>query len=473
MNRVTKRAWIMVVFIVLLAGGMAFFLGEYAMESQTWVLSAGSPHLYNNSKNLGCGLVTDREGIRLLDTRQERTYCEDASIRRATLHWLGDKDGYISATAISNYAGELSGFDRVNGIYSYAGTGGQAELTISGRIQAAALEAMGDRKGTIGIYNYKTGEILCAVTTPTFDPEDPPNIQSDPGGAYEGIYLNRFIQSAYVPGSIFKIVTTAAALETVEGIGDMQFSCTGVYEFGVDRVTCERVHGTLDLKGAMAASCNCAFAQIAQLIGRENMTDYVNMLGVADSVSFDGVTTVKGNYDVSDAAAVELAWSCIGQYTDLINPCAYMTFLGAVAGGGTGAQPYLVSRITVEDEVTYQAQTAYTQTRLSAETAQTLTEYMRNNVLCVYGDQNFPGMTVCAKSGTSQLGGDKISNAMFAGFVADEEYPLAFIVVIENGGYGSATCIPALSKVLAVCKTVLDEEMDVVHDAQNSANHGQ
>ena len=74
----------------------------------------------------------------------------------------------------------------------------------------------------------------------------------------------------------------------------------------------------------------------------------------------------------------------------------------------------------------------------------------------IYGDWNFPGMTVCAKSGTSQLGGGKTSNAMFAGFVADEEYPLAFIVVVENGGYGSTACVPVLSKVLAECKAVLD-----------------
>lgn len=61
---------------------------------------------------------------------------------------------------------------------------------------------------------------------------------------------------------------------------------------------------------------------------------------------------------------------------------------------------------------------------------------MRNNVQSVYGDWNFNGMNVCAKSGTSQLGGGQKSNAMFAGFVEDEQYPLAFIVVVENGGYG-------------------------------------
>jgi peptidoglycan glycosyltransferase len=77
-------------------------------------------------------------------------------------------------------------------------------------------------------------------------------------------------------------------------------------------------------------------------------------------------------------------------------------------------------------------------------------------VQVTYGAGNFPGLTVCAKSGTSELGGGKTPNAMFSGFVADEEYPLAFIVVVENGGYGSAACVPILSKVLAECRTVLD-----------------
>ena len=95
----------------------------------------------------------------------------------------------------------------------------------------------------------------------------------------------------------------------------------------------------------------------------------------------------------------------------------------------------------------------------SLRSAQSLIqEYMRNNVISVYGSGNFPGMTVCAKSGTSELGGEEISNAMFSGFVMDEEYPLAFIVVVENGGYGSGTCVPIISKVLSVCREVMDAE---------------
>lgn len=455
MNRVTKRASILLVFVLILAAGMSFFIWEFFQKSGQWVTFTGSPHVYENSST-GTGTVTDREGILLLDTRGERLYSRDVLIRESTLHWLGDRQGNIGTQIMSGFVKEMAGFDYLNGVYAYGDHSGQAELTLSAKVQTVALQALNGRKGTVAVYNYKTGEILCAVTSPTFDPDNVPDIAADTSGAYEGVYVNRFLNSVYIPGSIFKIVTTAAALETVEGIENMEFTCTGSYEYGVDRVTCEKSHGTLTLKGALAHSCNCCFAQIAQLVGAENMSACVEKYGVVQPLSFDGMVSAGGNYDVSDAAAVELAWSCIGQYTDQVNPCRFMTFMGMIAGGGQGALPHLVQSIRVGEDVTYQAQTMLTGRIMSEETAVVLREYMRNNVQTIYGDGNFPGLTVCAKSGTSQLGGGQTSNAMFAGFVADEAYPLAFVVVVENGGYGSTACVPILSRVLSACQEVLD-----------------
>ena len=450
MNRVTKRTWLMSVFIGVLLLGMVFFLGEYVTQAGTWIGSAGS------LQSSGGGTVVDRSGEVLLTLDQGRTYSENATTRKSTLHWLGDRNGFISATAVNHYAGQMAGFDLFNGIYDASGEGGQEVLTISAKVQNAALEALGSRKGTIGVYNYKTGEILCAVTSPTYDPDNVPDIAGDTSGAYDGVYLNRFLQSAYVPGSIFKIVTVSTALETVPDILDQTFQCYGRLEYGTEAVTCEVAHGRQNLKQAFANSCNCAFAQIAELVGKQNMVKYVNQFQVVEPLRFDGITTAKGNYDISETAQVSFAWSCIGQHSDLINPARYMTFMGAIAGGGSGAEPYIVSQVTNGGEITYQAKTTSTGRLMSEETAATVREYMRNNVQSVYGSRNFPGMSVCAKSGTSQLGGTEVSNAMFAGFVENEEYPLAFIVVVENGGYGSHTCVPILSKVLAACKEVLD-----------------
>ena len=449
----------MALFILVLVGGMVFFLGDYWMNADQWIASPGSPHVYNNT-NLGCGTVVDRSGNVLLDISTQRTYSDNATTRKSTLHWLGDRKGFISAAAVSHYAGSMVGFDRLNGIYDSGSDGGVAKLTLSAKVQNAAYEAMAGRKGTVAVYNYKTGQILCAVTTPTFDPDNVPDIEGDTSGTWEGVYLNRFTQSTYVPGSIFKVVTTAAALDGVPGIFDESFLCTGRIEYGegenVATVTCETAHGTVDLKSALARSCNCAFAQISQLIGREKMQSYVDKLQVTEPLKFDGVTTARGNYNIEGAGAASFAWSCIGQHSDTINPARFMTFMGTIAGGGQAAEPYIMEKVTSGEEVTYQAKASQTERIMSREVAETLKAYLRSNVKNVYGDWKFPAINICGKSGTSQLGGGERSNAMFAGFADSERYPLAFICVVENGGYGSSACIPVLSAVLSACMAVMD-----------------
>lgn len=455
MNRVTKRTWLMGLFLGILLGGMGLFFFEYLTQGPTWVTSAGSPHVYNNG-NLGCGTVVDRRGNVLLDLTEGRQYSPDAQTRKSTLHWVGDRKGFISAGAVAKYAGAMVGYDLVNGVYNAAGTGGVQRLTLSARVQNAALTGMLGRKGTVAVYNYKTGEILCAVTSPTYDPDNVPDIAGDETGAYTGVYLNRFLQSSYPPGSIYKIVTCAAALDCVPGIEGKTFQCIGEYAYGKEKITCETAHGSCDLKRALAVSCNCAFAQVAELVGRKNMQKYVNQFAINEKLSFDGVTTSAGKYDISDAGAASFAWSCIGQHSDLVNPCRFMTFMGQIAGGGTAAVPYLVERVECGGETTYQAKTKYTDRVMSQELAEKMVNYLRNNVEVTYGTWKFPGLTVCGKSGTAELGEGKISNAMFAGFCTDPQYPLAFVCVVENGGYGAATCVPILSTVLSECKAVLD-----------------
>ena len=459
MNRIAGRAWVLLLIVAILFGGVGFFLYEYVHESENWVLHSGSPHVYQGpNQTVAMGTVTDRDGIFLLNLADKRTYNTHAAVRMSTIHWLGDRAGYISAPALTHYAKELIGFNTINGIYHYGGAGGRISLTLSASVQAAALEALGNRKGTVAVYNYKTGELICAVTTPTYDPDNVPDFSADATNAYEGVYLNRFLQSAYIPGSIFKLVTTAAALETISDIQQQTFTCTGTYSFGPDQVTCERAHGTLDLKKAMMRSCNCAYAQIAMQLGWENLEKYVEAYGVTKPVSFDGITTVRGNFSVKNAAAVEVAWSAIGQHKDQINPCAFLMFVGAIAGGGQSAQPYVVQSVTVGGKTTYAASTTAMERIMPQQTAETLAALMRNNVTGHYGQEHFNGLTVCAKSGTGEVGGGKKPNATFTGFVTDEDYPLAFIVCVENAGYGRTVCIPIISKVLAQCKIVLDGE---------------
>ena len=452
MKRIAMRSFAIWLLVLTLLGGIGFFLVEYLIYGDEWVLSQGSPHIYNGD-NINTGVVVDREGILLLDTSGNRTYSATQELRSATVHWMGDRYGYISAPAIASYAKEMSGFDLMTGLYS--DTGGQAKLTLSARLQLAAQEAMGDRKGTVAMYNYKTGELLCALTTPNYDPDNVPDMDEDLEGKYEGVYMNRFTQSVYIPGSIFKIVTTAAALEEIEDIREQTFKCTGKQEYGKYDVTCEKKHGKLDLSGAMAQSCNCAYAQIVEQLGGETLKKYVEKYAVTQRISFDGLTTAAGNFDITDAAPVQVAWSGIGQHKDQINPARFLTFMGTIANDGVEVTPHIMESITCSGRETYRAATVTGERIMSAEVARELQELMRGNVVDKYGVEEFPELTVCAKSGTGQVGGEKEANAMFAGFVMDEDYPIAFFAAVEDSGYGRQTCVPIISELLETCMEVL------------------
>jgi len=454
MNKVASRGGILIVFILVLVAGLTFFLFEYAAQADDWVAFAGSPHVYNGG-NIGCGFITDRDGVPLLDLSNDRVYSTDEQLREATVHWLGDRNGSINAPALSNYAVHLAGYDILNGVYSYRNAGGNAQLTLSSSVQKVALEALGNYKGTIGVYNYKTGELVCAVSTPTFDPDNLPETIDDP--KHEGLYVNRFVQSKYTPGSIFKIVTLAAALESIPDILEQKFTCEGSYQIGADFITCDGKHGKQDLKHAFRNSCNCAFAQIALQLGGDTLSRYVDQFEIVRSVEFDGIQTVSGNFDLTEAAQLNVAWSSIGQYTDLVNPCAYMKFVGAIASGGKGVNPYLVGNISSDGINSYSPKIQSSMRLMSEETARIVKEYMGFNVTDKYGSEHFPGLTVCAKTGTAEVGGGKKPNAVFTGFVEDDEYPFAFIAVVEDGGYGREICLPMVSKVLAACKEMSDK----------------
>ena len=448
MNRIASRATAVLLIAVLLLGGFAYFIAEYLTKADEWVVFPGSPHIYTGG-NIGCGVAVDNEGILLLDLNKGRTYSNSKAVRMATVHWVGDRYGSVSAPALTHHASALAGYDLLNGVYHYGQSGSVAELTLSARVQAAALEAMGEYSGTVAVYNYKTGQLICAVTTPAYDPDNVPVFSEENAGQYEGLYVNRFTQSSYIPGSIFKIVTLAAALEEIPDITQQRFACTGSYAIGSEEITCEDPHWDQSLKEAFCNSCNCAFAQIALQLGAETLVAYVEKFGVTKSISFDGISTVEGKFQVVGEEKLNVAWSGIGQYLDLVNPCAFLTFVGAIANDGKVTYPYLVEEITVEGNRTYDARLNAGDRILSKQTAAVLQEYLQNNVSVKYGSENFPGLTVGAKTGTGEVGGEKKPNAMLAGFVENDQFPLAFVVCVEDAGYGKTVCIPIISRVLA------------------------
>ena len=454
MKKVSGRAIFPLILAIVLLAGTVLLCVRYFAKADEWVTFSGSPHVYTGV-NLDGGVVTDRDGTLLLDSTDGRNYSADAATRTATMHLLGDRYGYIQAPLLGSFADDMIGFDKINGLYGAEGTEANAALTLSAAAQTAAYQALGNYHGTVGVYNYKTGEILCAVTSPSYDPDNMPDVDADTSGAYDGVYVNRFFQAAYTPGSIYKIVTLAAAIETVPDWENLTFTCEGKTIIGGQEIICEGVHGTITLKQALAHSCNVAFGELAGKVGTKALMEYAEKLGLSESFECDGIPVKAGTVDLKDADAGDLAWAGIGQYTDQVNALTFMRAMGRIAGGGTGAEPYLMAKITRGEKTAYEAKTETSSRALKAETAAKLTEYLRNNVATMYGDWQFGGLNVCAKSGTAEHEGET-ADAMFAGFCVDENCPLAFVVFVENGGSGSAVAAPIAAKVLQVCAAAMN-----------------
>lgn len=454
MNKLAKRAWFALALAGILSIGLLVIIVRYFTQAQDWVTFQNSPHVYNNGV-MDSGMIVSREGTLLLDATHGRSYAEDYTLRCSMLHLLGDTEGNITPYLLNEYGDELVGFDLLNGTHHTGLGSGVLRMTISADAQRTAMNALGGRHGTIGVYNYKTGEVLCMVSSPNYDPCDVPDVAGNEE-YYDGVYINRFVHSIYAPGSTFKLVTAAAALEYISDIQSQTFYCGGSEEIGGETVICNGVHGTVNFEEALSESCNVAFAEIAQQLGVRRLSSYVEQIGITDHLRFDGIETAAGHFDVEHATAYETAWAGIGQYTDQINPCQYMHFMGAIANGGQAAIPHLVSRVTFGDSEKYEAKTDMGARLINSDVASELAEMMHYAVQNQYGSWYFNGLYAGAKSGTAERGEGQNANAVFSGFVQDSDYPLAFVVVVEGGGGGGSTCAPIIQQVLYSCMVAMD-----------------
>lgn len=193
-----------------------------------------------------------------------RTYYDGGpNHRRAILHAVGDPAGRIGTGALVAFADKLSGYNLLTGTQTLSGQGNDLTLTIDDELNYTAYMALNGRKGAVGVYNYRTGEVVCMVSSPTFDPLDPPTIEEG-DSRYEGVYLNRFLSSHLhprlgvqdrYPGPPPSTIWTTSLART--------WTCTGSTQVGDGAVTCPRAHGELDIQGALTHSCNGVFALLA------------------------------------------------------------------------------------------------------------------------------------------------------------------------------------------------------------------
>ena len=458
MKTISKRFFALVVVIALFLGCLGFFVVQFVGKSESWVSFPGNGHLYKGGTLKSAGSIYDRAGTALVTSDgSNRRYNDDADIRRATLHVVGDNEGFIATGAQSIFGSKLSSYNLFTGVYGLDGStnGTQATdiyLTVDAQIEEAAYKALGNRRGAVAVYNYRTGELLALVSTPTFDPENKPEIADD-DPKWNGVYVNRATNGLFVPGSIFKIITSAAAIENLPDVDNFEFTCTGELQIGPDKITCPHAHGKVSFKRALSVSCNCAYATLALEVGGDKLQKEAEKFGYNQPISYGTQNFATSKIDAKNATNASLAWAGIGQYTDMQNPAHMAVILGAIANGGSAKQPFLLEK-TVKGgwEETFRSPG---ETRMiSSDVAEKLREMLRYNVENNYGSGRFAGLTVGAKSGTAEVEG-RDPHAWFAGYVEDESCPVAFAVVVENGGAGSSVAGDVAGKVVTACKKAL------------------
>ncbi len=425
------------------------FSANYFANAKKWASHPVNDHLYSAGSIVHLGEIYDRNGVRLAYTENnKRKYAEGAETRKATIHILGDDKGFISTGVQNALWDKISGYSAVNGLYTYSGEPNNATLTIDSDISVTALRALGKNSGTIAVCNYKTGELLCAVSTPTFDIADEAQFKNAVNGSMGSVFVNRFLSSTYTPGSTFKIVTAAAAIETNGNLAfDTAFTCDYGTVIEGENLSCVGRHNNVTLKPAFSHSCNAYFASTALSLGRETMQKYAEMFGFNKSFSLDGIRAARSSFSVADSREIDFGWSGIGQHTDLMNPLQYLCAVSAIANGGSYREPYILKDVTDSTGKNVYTGSSKAQKMLKADTANSLSSLMEYAVTDNYKRSSFGGLPVCGKTGTAEVGGG-VENSLFVGFLKDESCPVAFVVVIEGGGEGRVSALSAANKVL-------------------------
>jgi peptidoglycan glycosyltransferase len=319
------------------------------------------------------------------------------------------------------------------------------ELTIHADLQQAAYEALGGLKGGIVALDPRTGAILAAASSPSFDPA--PLIGADAAAAWEalladpnGPLLDRATREIYPPGSSFKTVVAAAALDTGAAEPNTQFPDPVEFALPGSTATISNAGGgvcnngeSITLLQAFVVSCNTVFADLSVRLGAEDIGITAQALGFNTEIPFPW-TVPEASYPVEalseDPAA--LAQSGIGERDVRAAPLHMAMVAGAIANQGVTPTPYLVNRIfdaegnTVEDfEPTPMGRA------MAPATASVLTQMMERVVTEGTGrNAAVPGIRVAGKTGTS-MGPEGLPNPWFIGFAPIEEPSIAVAVLLE------------------------------------------
>ena len=327
-------------------------------------------------------------------------------------------------------------------------TGATLELTIDPAVQEAAIDALGDRRGAAVALDPSTGAILAMVSRPSFDPnvlsshnltavdEAWNQLANDPSQPL----INRSIGGdLYPPGSVYKIVVAAAALESGKFRADSELegpvrytlpgTSTELPNFG--GVACHP-EGTPTLAESLQTSCNTSFAWLANELGADALDAQSEKFGFDHALQVP-MSVTRSTYP-EDPDDAQVALTGIGQYDVRVTPLQVAMISAGVANGGEVMEPHLVAAIRNRDlEVIDRTDPRTLSRAVSGRTAEALTEMMVR-VVDQGSGQNaaLPGISVAGKTGTAEFGDTGAAHAWFTGFAPADDPQIAVAVIVES-----------------------------------------
>lgn len=309
-------------------------------------------------------------------------------------------------------------------------------------LQTAVETALAETSfnGAAVVIKCDTGEIMASASTPIFDP----SAVEDYMESSNGELINKVTQGQYPPGSVFKIVVAAVALEA--GIStDTVFQCSGSETIDGQTVKCSTGgttgHGTITLKDAFAKSCNCAFIQLGEQLGAASILEMAERMGLGSNVLQDYPGEKAGNLmDSSRAQGVAISNLSIGQGQLLTTPLqiARMTNIVANRGIDTGIHLMIEPEEAVEE-----------QQCLSEETARQLLDMMKQTMKDGTGSNLQANISLAAKTGSAESvqGGVEVIHGWMTGCVPADNPQYTITVFMENGRSGSGSAGPVFQQI--------------------------
>ncbi|WP_418275462.1 peptidoglycan D,D-transpeptidase FtsI family protein [Isoptericola jiangsuensis] len=329
--------------------------------------------------------------------------------------------------------------------------GSSVELTIDPEAQQAAWDALGDQRGAVVAIEPSTGRILAMVSKPTYDPND---LATHDTGAANEAYLDllnddddplisRASNWLYPPGSTFKLVTTAAALESGDYEPDTVIPAPVTYTLPGTSTSLPNYGGEAcsstneqTLADALRISCNTAFAELGVDLGAEALSEQATDFGFGEAPNVPFATVASDYPDPDSLTPDRVALSAIGQGDVRVSPLQVAMTSAAIANGGEVMQPYSVERIRDPQlEVVSETRPSGLGDAISSSTAASLTDMMVSVVESGSGTSaQISGVTVAGKTGTAQTTSDVPPHAWFTGFAPADDPQVAVAVVVEQGG---------------------------------------